>query len=110
MSAPGPVIRCADGVLRSSLGQWQGYLSAAAGDPDESTRRLAEVPPKLRPLVEAHLRSTRVLHWVHEVLLCQDLDGRRAMLQQCPPALRDDVRDQVAVLFGLRRTKAPAAP
>jgi hypothetical protein len=31
------------------------------------------------------------------------------MLQQCPPDLVADVRDQVAVLFDLRRTKARAA-
>ena len=102
-----PAVVCADGVARLSLGQWQGYLSAASGDSDEATRRLAEVPPDLRPLVEAHWHSTRALHWVHEVLLRPSLDGRRSMLQQCPPDLRDDVRDQVAVLFDLRRTKTP---
>jgi hypothetical protein len=93
---------CADGVKRFGLGQWQGYLSDAAGDHDEAARRLAEVPDSLRPLVESHWRSTRVLHWVGRVLDCAALDARRAMLQQCPADLRDDVRDQVALLFGLR--------
>lgn len=103
-------LRCADGVVRSTLGQWQGYLSAAAGDPDEAARRLEEVPPDIRPLVDEHWRSTRVVHWVYEVLLCPTLHSRRAMLQQCPPELRDDVRDQVAVLFDLRRRKTLAPP
>lgn len=109
MSHAGPEIRCADGVLRSSLGQWQGYLSAAAGDADEAQRRLAEVPPALRRLAEVHLRSTTVRHWVSEVMGCLLLDERRAMLRACPADLRDDVRDQVAILFDLRRTKARAA-
>jgi hypothetical protein len=107
MSAAWPMIRCMDGVLRSSLGQWQGYLSDAGDDADEADRRLAEVPAAFRPTVAAHLRSARVLHWVNEVLGCASLDGRRDMIQQCPPDLRDDVRDQVAILFDLRRTKAP---
>lgn len=107
MSHSGPEIRCADGVLRSSLGQWQGYLSAAAGDADEEHRRLAEVPPALRTIAEAHLRSTSVRHWVFEIMGCLLLDERRAMLRACPEDLRDDVRDQVAMLYALRRSKAP---
>lgn len=107
MSPAGPAIRCADGVLRSTLGQWQGYLTAVWDDPDQATERLAEVPGVLRPLVEAHVRSMRVLFWVQRVMLHDTLDARRSMLQQCPPDLVADVRDQVAVLFDLRRTKAP---
>jgi hypothetical protein len=106
MSHAGPEIRCADGVLRSSLGQWQGYLSAAAGDADEAQRRIAEIPPAWRPAAEAHLRSTAVLHWVSKILGCLLLDERRAMLRDCPADLRDDVRDQVATLYALRRSKA----
>lgn len=107
MSHSGPEGRCADGVLRSSLGQWQGYLSAAAGDADEAQRRLAEVPPALRTIAAAHLRSTSVRHWVSKVMTCLLLDDRRAMLRDCPEDIRDDVRDQVAMLYALRRSKAP---
>jgi hypothetical protein len=101
---------CADGVRRQGIGQWQGYLSAAAGDPDEAARRLAEVPDALRPLVESHWRSTQVLHWVGRVWDCIGLDARRAMLQQCPADLRDDVRGHVALLFGLRAKARRTAP
>ena len=107
MSQPGTAIRCADGVLRSGLGQWHGYLTAVWDDPDQAAQRLTEVPDQHRPLVEAHLRSMRVLFWVQRVLLHDSLDARRAMLAQCPHDLRDDVADQVAVLFNRRRTKAP---
>jgi hypothetical protein len=107
MSACNPPIRCADGVLRSGLGQWQGYLTAVWDDPEQAAQRLTEVPDPHRPVVEAHLRSMRVIYWVQRVLLHNSLDARRSMLQQCPPDLVADVRDQVAVLFDLRRTKAP---
>ena len=103
MSAGAPTpIRCADGVLRSALGQWQGYISDAADDLMEAGRRLAEVPAALRPTVEVHVRATRVRRWVSRVLEAGAVDARRALLGECPADLRDDVRDQVAVLFGLR--------
>ena len=106
MSVSVSAVRCADGVLRSGLGQWQGYLTAVWNEPDQAAQRLTEVPDQHRPLVEAHLRSMRVLYWVQRVLLHDSLDARRSMLQQCPQDLVADVRDQVAVLFDLRRRKA----
>ena len=102
-----PKVRCADGVVRSTLGQWQGYLSDALPDPAETARRLAEVPSEWQPIVEEHARSTLLLYWVHKVLADESLDGRRDLIGQVPMDLRDDVRDQVAVLFGLRRAKTP---
>jgi hypothetical protein len=104
-----PAILCADGVVRALLGQWQGYLDAVARDPDESARRLKEVPAALRPAAQTHLRATLVRQWVQEVLQFHALDDRRAVIARCPSDLRDDVRDQVAVLFQLRRTR-PARP
>jgi hypothetical protein len=100
-----PAVMCADGISRYALGPWQWYLSASYGDPEESARRLQEIPENLREAVLAHCRSQRVLHWVNEVLSCDALLARRAMIQACPEDLRPAVQDQVQVLFTLRQRK-----
>jgi hypothetical protein len=101
-SQPDPVL-CADGVLRESLGQWQGYFAGVYRDSVLVEARLREVPDALRVVVAAHVRSLLVLHWVQAVMHCTGLDERRGMIQACPNALRDAVKDHVAMLFAGRR-------
>ena len=105
MSTP---VLCADGVTRFALGQWQAYLSAADGDREETGRRLLEVPRELREAVANHCTSVRVSHWVREVIACESLAARRAMIQACPEGIRPAVQDQVQVLFSLREAKRQA--
>jgi len=54
MSTP---VRCADGIERASLGQFNAYVGAG-GTPDVRRARLAEVPPEWRDLVRAHVEWT----------------------------------------------------
>ena len=96
------VTRCADGVVRVFRGQWNGYLSEVAGDPDEGARRLAEAPEDLLGGLAQHWRSVQVRHWVDAVMHCESVQARRAMIATAPGDLQQDIKGQVAMLFASR--------